>query len=69
MNEQPEMGLPTPEDPSVKKSNLVIIKERERLSKLTTNKPSFMYLIETMASLVRCCSIDIPSNYQPPADC
>lgn len=62
------MGLPTPEDPSVKKSNLVIIKERERLSKLVTVKPSYMYLIETMSSLVRCISIDLPQNYQVPAD-
>ena len=62
------MGLPTPEDPSVKKSMLVIRKENERLSKLVTNKPAHMYLIETISSLVRCLSIPIPSNYEPPAD-
>ena len=62
------MGLPTPEDPSVKKSNLVIIKERERLNKLLTNKPSYMYLIVTLSSLIRCMSVDLPQNYEPPAN-
>ena len=27
-----------------------------------------MYLIETISSLVRCISISLPQNYQPPAD-
>ena len=60
LNDAPEMGLPTPEDPSVKKSQLVIRKENERLGKLVSEKPSYMYLIETISSLIRCVSIDIP---------
>ena len=60
LNDAPEMGLPTPEDPSVKKSLLVIRKENERLGKLVSNKPSYMYLIETISSLVRCVSIPQP---------
>ena len=68
LNDAPEMGLPTPEDPSVKKSQLVIRKENERLGKLVSEKPSYMYLIETISSLIRCVSIDFPKNYEPPAD-
>jgi len=61
------MGLPTPEDPSVKKSNLVILKEKDRLSKLTSRNPAYMYLIETISNLVRCISVDLPEGFQVPA--
>jgi len=60
LNEQPEMGLPTPEDPNVKKSNMQIHKERDRLSRLTAKNPPYMYLIETISNLVRCINIDLP---------
>jgi len=61
------MGLPTPEDLTVKKSNMVIHKEKERLSRLTSRNPPYMYLIETISNLVRCISIDLPEGYQLPA--
>ena len=36
LTEQPEMGLPTPEDPTQKKSTLAITKEKDRLRKLVS---------------------------------
>jgi len=59
------MGLPTPEDPNVKKSTLAIVKEKDRLAKLMTDRPQYMYLIETVASLVRCCTVDAPAQLAP----
>ena len=62
------MGLPTPEDPQAKKSRIVIMKERDRLSKLESDNPSYMYLIETISSLIRCMSVPLPDNYVAMAD-
>ena len=60
VNEQPEMGLPTPEDPSRKKSTLAIRKEQKRLSTLVSSKPAYMYLIEVVSKLIRCVQLDVP---------
>ena len=35
----PEMGLPTQEDPNAKKSHWAIIRERSRLQRLMTERP------------------------------
>lgn len=52
------MGLPTPEDPNQKLSNLAQIKENERRARLMSTKPAYTYMIETMANLIRCCRIE-----------
>ena len=62
VTEQPEMGLPTPEDPNQKKSTLAILKERDRLGKLNTDNPQWMHLIECFANLVSCYHVEIPEG-------
>lgn len=62
VNEDPEMGLPTPEDSSRKKSTLAIKKEQKRLSTLNSSKPSYMYLIEVVSNLVRCVTMPTPQG-------
>lgn len=58
MNELPTMGLPTPEDPNQKLSNLAQIKENNRRARLMSSKPAYTYMIETVANLVRCCHVE-----------
>lgn len=63
MTDQPEMGLPTPEDPSAKKSTYAMAKEKARLSKLVSQKPQYMYLITTFSMLIRSMHLELPEGY------
>lgn len=57
------MGLPTKEQ-SKGKNPLAIAKERDRLGKLQSDTPPYMYLIETVASLVKCMHVNVPEGIQ-----
>ena len=64
LNEAPTMGLPTPEDTTQKKSTLALVKEKERLAKLVSESPPYMYLIETVSNLIRCMHVEVPQGIQ-----
>ena len=51
-NLTPEIGLPTPEG-EVKRTTFAMLKEQNRLKRLQTDNPKYLYLIETIANLAR----------------
>ena len=63
LTEEPEMGLPT-KDQNKSRSNLALRKERDRIAKLQTDQPKYMFLIETISSLVRCTTVKPPEGIQ-----
>lgn len=58
------MGLPTPEDPTQRKSAIALRKERDRMGKLSSDSPPYMYLIDTVATLVRCMRVELAQGLQ-----
>ena len=54
----PEMGLPTPEDPNAKKSRFAMVRENQRIQKLRTHKEKSHYLLEALSYCVRCLHVD-----------
>lgn len=53
VNQNPEIGLPTPENLNEKKGRFALIKRTLRQKKLLTDEPHFHYLVETIANLAR----------------
>jgi hypothetical protein len=50
-NENPCMGLPTPIETEGKRSAFAMLKEKTRLTKLTSSTPKYKYLIRTIGLL------------------
>ncbi len=54
LNLAPEIGLPTPEDPTqTPKSGFALLREKQRQGKLRTDWPKYHFLIRTLSNLAR----------------
>jgi len=54
VNETPEIGLPTAEDPNARpKMGYALARERVRMGKMRIESPKMAYLIEAISNLAR----------------
>lgn len=60
----PEMGLPTQEDPNAKKSHFATARERQRVLKLVTQRPQSHYLLEALSYCIRCLHVESEYEFQ-----
>lgn len=66
LNAQPEMGLPTPEDPNAKKTNFALLKEQQRMKSFQSDDPNYNNLLIVIGNLARTLRVSEDSSNQTP---
>lgn len=60
LKDELDIGLPTIDDPNQKLSLFSQLKEKSRLKKLYSDKPKYLYLIETVSNCMRSLHVEAP---------
>jgi hypothetical protein len=60
LKDKPDIGLPTQDDPNQKTSLFSQLKEKQRLKKLHSDNPKYLYLIETVSNCMRSLHVEAP---------